>query len=128
MVSFSIFVIAAYLAVLVFALINRGQTVSHPWLFLLRGFFPSWRFFDAPGSQPRLFVRVMGDDDQWSQGSLFIPRAPFRFRDLFYNSENNLRLAEQTLVDHLSLDLHTLSGDQSAESLISASPARSSPR
>ena len=64
MASVSAFIIALYLAVLVVALISRGRDFTHPWLFLLRGFFPSWRFFDAPGPQPRLFVRMLSEDER----------------------------------------------------------------
>lgn len=50
---------------------------------------------------------------------MFIPRAPFRLRDLFYNSENNLRLVEQTLIDQLSLELQSLSQGEQVEKLVS---------
>ena len=118
MASVSAFIIALYLAVLVVALISRGRNFTHPWLFLLRGFFPSWRFFDAPGPQPRLFVRILSEDERWSAWTMFIPRAPFRLRDLFYNSENNLRLVEQTLIDQLSLELQSLSQGEQVEKLV----------
>lgn len=124
MLGVSAFVIALYLAVLVLALTKRGHYISHPWLFLLRGFFPSWRFFDSPGPQPRLFVRALSANDHWSEWSLFLPRAHFRLRDLFYNPENNLRLTEQTLVEHLSLDLQILPDDQEVEKLVSYALAK----
>jgi capsule polysaccharide modification protein KpsS len=117
--SVSAFIIALYLAVLVMALISRGRDFTHPWLFLLRGFFPSWRFFDAPGPQPRLFVRMLSEDERWSAWTMYIPRAPFRLRDLFFNAENNLRLAEQTLIDHFSLELQSLSEGEHVEKLVS---------
>lgn len=119
MASVSAFIIALYLAVLVIALMNRGKEFTSPWLFLLRGFFPSWRFFDSPGPQPRLFVRVLSEDERWSVWTMFIPRAPFRLRDLFYNPENNLRLTEQTLIEHLSLDVQGLPEGQRVEMLVS---------
>ena len=31
--------------------------VQGPWLFLLRAFFPNWKFFHAVGDEPRLYVR-----------------------------------------------------------------------
>ena len=115
----STFFLVLYLVLLVLALIGRGQNLSSRWLFLLRGFFPSWRFYDAPGYQPRLFVRALTAEDQWSEWLPFIPRASFRMGDLFFNPENNLRMTEQTLVDHLSHDLQALEDSQSANSLVS---------
>lgn len=119
MAGVSAFLFLLYLAVLVMALIKRGQDVTHPWLFLLRGFFPSWRFFDNPGPQPRLFVRVLSDSEHWSTWNMFIPRASFKLRNLFYNPENNLRLTEQTLVENLCLDLQALPEGESAATLVS---------
>lgn len=119
MASVSAFIIALYLAVLVIALLKRGKEFTSPWLFLLRGFFPSWRFFDAPGPQPRLFVRVLSEGESWSLWTMFIPRAPFRLSDLFYNPENNLRLTEQTLIEQLSFDVQDLPEGQRVDALVS---------
>ena len=115
----SVFVILVYLAVLVFVLIRRGNEISSPWLFLLRAFFPSWRFFDAPGYQPRLFVRAQLASDRWTEWVMFIPRATFKFADLFHNPENNLRMTEQTLIDHLSLDIQVLANPEDVKGLVS---------
>jgi hypothetical protein len=57
----ALWLIAAYFAVLVGALLGRRKTLSHPWLFLLRSFFPNWRFYQALGSAPRLYVRSQDD-------------------------------------------------------------------
>ena len=121
MTGVSAVIITAYFAILVLALMRRGQNVTHPWLFLLRGFFPSWRFFDAPGLQPRLFVRALLNNKEWSAWYVFVPRATFRVRDLLYNPENNLHLTEQTLIEHLSSDLQALPEDRDAASLVSYS-------
>ena len=117
----STFILALYLSllVLVLALIGRGQNLTSRWLFLLRGFFPSWRFYDSPGYQPRLFVRALLTNEQWSDWVLFIPRASFKLSDLFFNPENNLQMTEQTLIDHLCLDLQALAETQSAGNLVS---------
>lgn len=50
---------------------------------------------------------------------MFIPRASFKLRNLFYNPENNLRLTEQTLVENLCLDLQALPEGESAATLVS---------
>lgn len=111
--------LGAYLGVLLLALVWRGKSVSSPWLFLLRGFFPNWRFYHVPGNQPRLYVRAMGSDGQWSSWSMFMPRAQFRLCDLWHNPLNNLRLVEQNLVDHLNADVHALPEGQDLRSLVS---------
>ena len=118
-IGVSTFILALYLALLVLALIGRGQNLTSRWLFLLRGFFPSLRFFDSPGYQPRLFVRALLKNDQWTDWAQFIPRASFKFSDLFLNPQNNLQMTEQTLIDHLCLDLQALPESQSAETLVS---------
>ena len=115
----STFILALYLALLVLALIGRGKNLTSRWLFLLRGFFPSWRFYDSPGYQPRLFVRALFTNEQWSDWVQFIPRASFKLLDLLFNPKNNLQMTEQTLIDHLCLDLQALPETQSAETLVS---------
>ena len=115
----STFILALYLALLVLALIGRGQNLTSRWLFLLRGFFPSWRFFDSPGYQPRLYVRALMTNEKWTDWVQFLPRASFKLSDLFFNPENNLQMTEQTLIDHLSLDLQVITESQSAKTLVS---------
>ena len=112
-------ILALYLALLVLALTGRGQNLTSRWLFLLRGFFPSWRFFDAPGYQPRLFVRALLKNEQWTDWIQFSPRASFKLSDLFFNPDNNMQMTEQTLIDHLCLDIQSLPESQSAGSLVS---------
>jgi hypothetical protein len=43
--SASLLVLAAYFLFLLISLKRRGQVISGPWLFLLRSFFPNWRFY-----------------------------------------------------------------------------------
>ena len=117
--SSSLWLLVAYLAVLLVALVWRGKSLSSPWLFLLRGFFPNWRFYHVPGNQPRLYVRAMDSSGQWSPWSMFIPRARFRALDLFHNPLNNLRLVEQNLIDHLNADVHALPEGQDLRTLVS---------
>ena len=50
---------------------------------------------------------------------MFIPRASFKFADLFHNPINNLRMTEQTLIDHLSLDIQTLTNTGDVRTLVS---------
>ena len=118
-INASLWLLGIYLGVLLLALVWRGKSLSSPWLFLLRGFFPNWRFYHVPGNQPRLFVRAMSSTGQWSDWSMFMPRAKFQVIDLFHNPLNNLRLVEQNLIDHLNADVHALPDGQDLSSLVS---------
>jgi len=104
----SFLLIAAYFTFLLVSLLRRGKVVSGPWLFLLRSFFPNWRFYHGLGYQPRLFVRIVDDTGQWQPWEMFMPRATFHLSDLLHNPRNNLTLAHQNLVDHLSADVQAL--------------------
>ena len=107
----SLLLIAAYFIFLLASLLRRGKVISGPWLFLLRSFFPNWRFYHGLGHQPRLFVRILDSTGQWQSWEMFMPRAPFHLGDLFHNPRNNLALANQNLVDHLSADVQALPDD-----------------
>ena len=56
--NLSLLLIAGYFLFLVMSLTWRGKVVSGPWWFLLRSFFPNWRFYHGAGHQPRLFWRI----------------------------------------------------------------------
>jgi len=111
--------IAAYFAFVLGSLVLRGREVSGPWWYLLRCFFPNWRFYHGFGSQPRLFTRIQTPDGEWTEWQMFMPRAKLSPRDLFYNPHNNLLLANQNLVDHLAFDIQTLPDNTSATELVS---------
>jgi len=111
--------IAAYFAFVLGSLVLRGREVSGPWWYLLRSFFPNWRFYHGFGSQPRLFTRTKTPDGEWTEWQMFMPRANLSARDLFYNPHNNLLLANQNLVDHLAFDIQTLPDNQPATELVS---------
>lgn len=101
----SLLLIAAYFVFLLISLKRRGKVINGPWLFLLRSFFPNWRFYHGPGDQPRLFWRVQDADGRWCDWQMFMPRAPFHILDWVYNPRNNLTLANQNLIDHLCADI-----------------------
>lgn len=114
----SLLLIAAYFIFLLASLPRRGKVISGPWLFLLRSFFPNWRFYHGLGHQPRLFVRVLDDSGQWQPWVMFMPRAAFHHGELFHNPHNNLALANQNLVDHLSADIQTMNADADVRELV----------
>ena len=41
-----------YFLVLLATLVFKSRIVTGPWLFLLRAFFPNWKFFHATGNVP----------------------------------------------------------------------------
>ena len=114
----SLLLIAGYFLFLLISLKRRGQVISGPWLFLMRSFFPNWRFYHGPGNQPRLFWRIQDENQQWTDWHMFMPRAKFNLRDWFHNPRNNLTLANQNLVDHLSADIIALPDDGDVRDLV----------
>ena len=117
--TLSLLLVAAYFAFVLGSLVLRGREISGPWLYLLRSFFPNWRFYHGFGQQPRLFVRTLDAEGQWSDWQMFIPRAPFELSNLFHNARNNLLLAQQNLIDHLAFDIQTLPDGRDPRELVS---------
>lgn len=93
-------------------LIFKSRAVRSQWIFLLRAFFPNWKFFDIVGHVPHLMARSAhaSDDGQliWTDWRLIYPRRNRRWRHLFHNPDVNLALAQQNLVDHFWSDLYEL--------------------
>ena len=116
--TLSLLLLAAYFVFLLASLRRRGRVISGPWLFLLRSFFPNWRFYHGFGAQPRLFLRTASADGHWRDWTMFMPRAPFRLAEFVHNPRNNLLLANQNLVDHLSFDVQTLADGRDVRSLV----------
>jgi hypothetical protein len=111
--------VAGYFVFVFGSLILRGREVSGPWWYLLRSFFPNWRFYHGFGSQPRLFTRLQQPDGEWTEWQMFMPRAKLSLLDLFHNARNNLLLANQNLVDHLAFDIQMLPENKSVSELVS---------
>ena len=116
--SLAIWALVFYFAALFFSLIYRSQVVTGPWLFLLRCFFPNWRFFHGMGHVPTLFVRYSNAAQVWSPWQSTIPRARRSLLQLVHNPAINLALANQNLVDHLSADLQVLGEEQDVQQLV----------
>ncbi len=97
-----------YFGFLMAALLVGGRFFQHQWLFLLRSFFPNWKFFHALGWVPRLYWRreiFSAADRAWSEWALLLPRYERRLSHLVFNPQVNLALGEQNLVEHLSSDI-----------------------
>ena len=90
------------------ALLVGSRSISHPWLFLLRSFFPNWQFYHALGHTPRIYWRSVSSQTDESQPSDWQPlllHHQRKFIHLLHNPLVNLAHAQQTLIDQLANDL-----------------------
>ncbi|MFD1623037.1 hypothetical protein [Azospirillum griseum] len=96
--------LALYFAVLVGGILFKSRIARSQWLFLLRAFFPNWKFFDQVGHVPHLWARSarkgMDDGLIWSDWLLIYPRRTRRWWHLVHNPDTNLGLGQQNMVDH----------------------------
>jgi hypothetical protein len=108
---------AIYLLLVVGVLLWRSRALRGPWWFLLRSFFPNWKFYDVVGHLPRVWLSWQDASGQWSEPELWWPRQPMRWWRLFHNPQGNALLARQNLIDHWASDLagSSVSSPQAAE-------------
>lgn len=103
---------AFYFLVLLATLLLKSPVIKGPWLFLMRAFFPNWKFFHAVGHVPHLYARSAvlqtTGDWLWSDWVLIYPRRTRRWHHLVHNPDTNLGLGQQNLVDHFWADLYDL--------------------
>ena len=106
----AIYWVIGYFLVLALTLIYKTPVVRGPWLFLLRAFFPNWKFFHAVGYVPHLYARSATVTPEgalnWSEWLHLYPRTSQSFGHLFHNPQTNLGLAQQNLIDHFWADLN----------------------
>ncbi len=102
----------AYFLVLIALLVIKTPIIKGPWLFLLRAFFPNWKFFHAVGYVPHLYARSAEQQPsgelQWADWVLIYPRRLRRLSHLLHNPDTNIGLAQQNMVDHFWADLYDL--------------------
>lgn len=110
--------IGAYFVLLFATLILRSRTITGPWLFLLRSFFPNWRFYHRVGHLRLLFVRIADANEKWQAWQDMTPRARRRPLQLLHNPDINLALANQNLVEHLTTDILEMDEDQNVRQLV----------
>jgi hypothetical protein len=112
-----------YFMVLVATLVIKTPIIKGPWLFLLRAFFPNWKFFHAVGYVPHLYarsaVKMLSGELQWSDWALIYPRRVRHLRHLVHNPDTNIGLAQQNMVDHFWADLHDLLEGEDPRKLVS---------
>ncbi len=111
-----------YVLAVVASLVLKTPIVKGPWLFLLRAFFPNWKFFHAVGHVPHLYARAASihtnGECEWSDWQWIYPRRQRRWFHLFHNADVNLGLAQQNLVDHFWADLYDLPSGADAQDLV----------
>lgn len=110
--------IGLYFLVLLLSLRWSSKILRGPWLFLLRAFFPNWKFFHAVGYVPYLYVRHLDATSTWSDWRWVYPRRKRRLWHLLHNADVNLALAEQNLMDHFASDLNDLPDGEDARRLV----------
>jgi hypothetical protein len=76
------------------------------WIFLLRGFFPSWRFFDDVGPELRLEVRYGISHEALSEWQNSLPPIRRSLGNLILNPRGNYLHACHNLINHLSADIN----------------------
>ncbi len=115
-------VLVLYFAVLFSTLLFKSRVIHSQWLFLLRAFFPNWKFFDVVGHVPQLMARsAQGDAPEqlvWTDWLLIYPRRTRRWWHLFHNADTNLGLGQQNLVNHFWSDLDDLPDGDDARHLV----------
>ena len=114
---------AAYFLVLIASLLIKTPIIKGPWFFLMRAFFPNWKFFHAVGYVPHLYARsavqLASGEFQWSDWVLVYPRCVRRLSHLLHNPDTNIGLAQQNMVDHFWADLHDLPEGGDPRALVS---------
>ena len=116
--SLTLALLIGYFAFLLAGFVLGTRPLTHPWLFLLRGFFPKWQFFHSLGLTPRVYFRLQHNED-WSNWHKFMPRAKRQFSHLIFNPQVNLALSEQNLVELLASDLAACSSETEVPQLVS---------
>ena len=115
----TIYWVIGYFLVLALTLIYKTPIVRGPWLFLLRSFFPNWRFYHRVGALPVLYIRFADQNQVWSAWYGSVPRAQRRAIHFVHNPNNNLALANQNLVEHLFADLQECDDAQALRQYVS---------
>ena len=83
------------------------------WLDLLRGFFPSWRFFDDLGAELVLEARVGASPETLGPWRNCLPPIRRSWRNLVINPEGNFLHACHNQLSHLNADIQaSISPDQ----------------
>ena len=100
--------IVVYLALMAFFSLRNNKTIANRKLFLLRAFFPCWKFFEDSGAIPKLYLRFGNTEQEfckWIPAQSTIERRPWH---LIFNPDGNLTLLKHSLLQQLLGDLQNV--------------------
>lgn len=86
------------------------------WLDLLRGFFPSWRFFDDLGAELVLEARVGTTAESLGPWRNCLPQIRRSWRNFVINPEGNFLHACHNQMSHLNADVQATGSPEQLES------------
>lgn len=105
-----------YILILLVGFVTQLKNPQSRRLSYFRIFFPSWRFFEAPGD--RLSFSVMSENlSSWHEVSFRQPQR--RFFIFFGNPIGNETMACYNLLEHFVQDLETIKTNEDTELLTS---------
>lgn len=98
---------ALALALLAWPGLRERALPGRSWM-LLRALFPSWRFFEELGHVPKVSFRILSADSGAGPWQDAMGQATRSWSMLALNSQGNLRMAENSLIEQLMTDLADL--------------------
>ena len=75
------------------------------WIFLLRAFFPSWRFFEDVGPELSLEVRAGATEGQLGEWRAALPPIGRSFNNVILNPQGGFLHAAHNLLNHFASDI-----------------------
>jgi len=100
-----ILLLAAYFSVLIGFSVAKRSYFSGRAIYLLRAFFPSWRFFEDLGEMPTLYYRLRNEGQELGHWKLGLEKPNRSAGSFFLNPEGNYLLACGSLLQHLESEL-----------------------
>lgn len=90
------------------------------WIFLLRAFFPSWRFFEDVGPELSLELRSGLSPDLLGEWHNALPPIARSWKNIVINPNGNFLHACHNLLNHLATEIqtHDRIGDRAAYKLV----------
>lgn len=98
-------IFAFYFGILIIFSLLKVTYLKSRTVYLLRAFFPSWKFFDDIGEVPVLFYRVSEDGRDFGGWKICLEKSKRSLGSLFLNPQGNFLLACESHLQHLLTDL-----------------------
>jgi len=100
-----IVLIFVYFAVILILSLKSPKSVPGKLAFLLRAFFPSWKFFEDCEYAPLLFYRVKEKNQEFEPWAPCLEKPKFQLSSLLLNPHGNFLLLSSSLILQLVGDL-----------------------